>query len=134
MAAAENSTEALLELASRGDDAARELLFARHRARLKRMIEVRIDGRLAARIDPSDVVQETQVLIDETVAHKVSPIRPLHPGSPEPTLRAPQIEHRRSFPKSIDDSSSFPSSYGKSCARRRRGTCRRTDARKRREW
>jgi RNA polymerase sigma-70 factor (ECF subfamily) len=59
MAAAENPTEALLELASRGDDEARELLFARHRARLKRMVAVRIDGRLAARIDPSDVVQET---------------------------------------------------------------------------
>ena len=59
MAAAENPTEALLELASRGDDEARELIFARHRARLKRMVAVRIDGRLAARIDPSDVVQET---------------------------------------------------------------------------
>ena len=58
MAAAEKPTEALLELAGRGDDAARELLFARHRARLKRMVAVRIDRRLAARIDPSDVVQE----------------------------------------------------------------------------
>jgi RNA polymerase sigma-70 factor, ECF subfamily len=59
MAAEENPTEELLELARRGDNAAREQLFARHRARLKRMVAVRIDHRLAARIDPSDVVQET---------------------------------------------------------------------------
>jgi RNA polymerase sigma-70 factor, ECF subfamily len=59
MATSEIPTEALLDLAGRGDDAARELLFARHRARLKRMVAARIDGRLAARIDPSDVVQET---------------------------------------------------------------------------
>ena len=59
MAAREDQTDALLHLAGRGDDRARELLLARHRARLKRMVAVRIDGRLAARIDPSDVVQET---------------------------------------------------------------------------
>jgi RNA polymerase sigma-70 factor (ECF subfamily) len=55
----ESPTEALLKRAGRGDYAARELLFAGHRARLRRMVAVRIDGRLAARIDPSDVVQET---------------------------------------------------------------------------
>jgi RNA polymerase sigma-70 factor (ECF subfamily) len=34
-------------------------LFSRHRQRLRRMVAVRMDERLAARVDPSDVVQET---------------------------------------------------------------------------
>ena len=51
-------TEELLERAARGEDAARHLLLAQHRDRLKRMIAVHLDRRLAARVDPSDIVQE----------------------------------------------------------------------------
>ena len=51
-------TEELIERASRGDDPARQALLARHRARLRRMVAVRMDPALAARVDPSDVVQE----------------------------------------------------------------------------
>lgn len=52
-------TEHLLERAAAGDGAAREQLLQRHRRRLGRMVAVRFDPRLAARVDPSDVVQET---------------------------------------------------------------------------
>ncbi len=51
--------EQLLRRAGQGDPVAREQLLMRHRARLRQMIAVRLDRRLAARIDPSDVVQET---------------------------------------------------------------------------
>ncbi|HEY1378383.1 MAG TPA: sigma-70 family RNA polymerase sigma factor [Gemmataceae bacterium] len=51
-------TEQLLADAARGDARARDQLFARHRGRLKRMVAVRLDRRAAARVDPSDVVQE----------------------------------------------------------------------------
>ncbi len=51
-------TEELIERAGRGDDPARQALLARHRARLRRMVAVRMDPVLAARVDPSDVVQE----------------------------------------------------------------------------
>jgi RNA polymerase sigma-70 factor (ECF subfamily) len=51
-------TEQLIEQASQGDSAARQQLLARHRDRLRRMVRVRMDRRLAARVDPSDVVQE----------------------------------------------------------------------------
>jgi RNA polymerase sigma-70 factor (ECF subfamily) len=51
-------TDALLALVGRGDDQARQRLLERHRSRLRRMVAVRMDGRLAARLDPSDVVQE----------------------------------------------------------------------------
>src|SRR5947199_1017053 len=51
-------TDELLRTASLGDEAARDQLLARHRDRLRRMVAVRLDRRLAARVDPSDVVQE----------------------------------------------------------------------------
>src|SRR5205807_8369026 len=44
--------------ARRGDAPARQELLVRHRARLRQMIAVRMDRRLGARLDPSDVVQE----------------------------------------------------------------------------
>ena len=49
----------LLVLAAGGDDAARERLLGLHREKLRRMVAVRLDRRLAARVDASDVVQET---------------------------------------------------------------------------
>jgi RNA polymerase sigma-70 factor (ECF subfamily) len=51
-------TEELLRRAGRGDPAATGTLFERHRGRLRRVVGVRMDRRLAARVDPSDVVQE----------------------------------------------------------------------------
>jgi RNA polymerase sigma-70 factor (ECF subfamily) len=62
MTAPEEDTDALLDRAAGGEDAARQQLLARHRDRLRQMIVVRLDRRLAARLDPSDVVQE--VLVD----------------------------------------------------------------------
>jgi RNA polymerase sigma-70 factor, ECF subfamily len=55
-----NSTETarLIERTRAGDAAARDDLFARHRARLRRMVEMRLDRRLQGRVDASDVVQE----------------------------------------------------------------------------
>jgi RNA polymerase sigma-70 factor (ECF subfamily) len=51
-------TDDLIELARGGDPRAREALLARCRPRLLRMVAVRMDRRLSARADPSDVVQE----------------------------------------------------------------------------
>jgi RNA polymerase sigma-70 factor (ECF subfamily) len=54
-------TRRLLDRAESGDRAAFELLFARHRPELRRFVARRLDARLRARVDPSDVVQETQL-------------------------------------------------------------------------
>jgi RNA polymerase sigma-70 factor (ECF subfamily) len=51
-------TEELLQRTCCGDRAARGTLLQRHRQRLQRMVSLRMDPRLAARLDPSDVVQE----------------------------------------------------------------------------
>ena len=58
MAHNDAETDALLAQAGHGDDQARQRLLERHRSRLKRMVAVRMDRRLTARLDPSDVVQE----------------------------------------------------------------------------
>jgi RNA polymerase sigma-70 factor (ECF subfamily) len=58
MAAAEPDTDQLLDRAGRGDATARGRLLERHRGRLRCMVAVRLDRRLAARVDPSDVVQD----------------------------------------------------------------------------
>jgi RNA polymerase sigma-70 factor (ECF subfamily) len=55
----EPDTEELIDQVARGDLDAGQQLLARHRRRLRRMVAVRLDRRLAARIDPSDVVQDT---------------------------------------------------------------------------
>jgi RNA polymerase sigma-70 factor (ECF subfamily) len=51
-------TEHLLERAAGGGGVARDQLLRRHRHRLRRMVAVRANPRLAARVDLSDVVQE----------------------------------------------------------------------------
>jgi RNA polymerase sigma-70 factor, ECF subfamily len=50
--------DALLSDAARGDAGAVRSLLEQHRDRLRRMIAVRLDRRLAPRLDASDVVQE----------------------------------------------------------------------------
>ncbi len=54
-----DDTEQLLKKVAAGDQAAREELFQRYRPRLARMLAIRLSRKLAARIDGSDIVQDT---------------------------------------------------------------------------
>ncbi len=56
--ASQPDTEELIELTARGETEARQQLLVRHRKRLVKMVAVRLDRAIAARVDPSDVVQE----------------------------------------------------------------------------
>jgi RNA polymerase sigma-70 factor (ECF subfamily) len=56
--ASQPDTEELIELAARGDAGARQQLLIHHRERLIKMVSARLDRGVAARLDPSDVVQE----------------------------------------------------------------------------
>ena len=62
-----NSAESvdLIERARAGDRGALNALLTRHRDRLRRMVEMRLDTRLQARLDASDVVQEAFVEVAE---------------------------------------------------------------------
>jgi RNA polymerase sigma-70 factor, ECF subfamily len=54
-------TRDLLQRAVGGDRQAFEQLFARHRPYLRQLVELRLDPKLRARLDPSDVVQEAHL-------------------------------------------------------------------------
>ena len=56
-----DETDRLLRDAARGDQAALRSLLERHRERLRRMVALRLDSRLSARVDASDVVQEALI-------------------------------------------------------------------------
>jgi RNA polymerase sigma-70 factor (ECF subfamily) len=75
-----SDTEQLLQRVADGDDAARDRLLQRFRRRLRRMVAVRFDLRLAARVDPSDVVQETlaeaAALLDRYLQERPLPFYP----------------------------------------------------------
>jgi RNA polymerase sigma-70 factor (ECF subfamily) len=58
MTTASPDTDELLRRTAHGDAAARDQLLGRHRSRLRQMVAYRLDRRLSARVDPSDVVQE----------------------------------------------------------------------------
>src|SRR5947208_1070578 len=62
-----NSAESadLIARARTGDREALGALLARHRGRLRRMVEMRLDTRLQARLDASDVVQDAYVEVAE---------------------------------------------------------------------
>jgi RNA polymerase sigma-70 factor (ECF subfamily) len=53
-----DDTEILLEKIQNGDQSAFNALFQRHRPKLRQMIAWRMDRRLAARVDASDVIQD----------------------------------------------------------------------------
>ena len=55
---AEFDTEWLVDRARAGDLTSVAMLMQRHRQRLKKMIDARMDPRLRARVDPSDVIQD----------------------------------------------------------------------------
>ena len=57
----EMDTTALISNARAGDESAMRQLLSRHRDRLRRMVAVHMDIRMAARFDPSDVVQDAML-------------------------------------------------------------------------
>jgi RNA polymerase sigma-70 factor (ECF subfamily) len=59
MVTTDDDTDALLARVASGKESAADALLERHRERLTAMVRLRIDRRLAARLDASDVVQDT---------------------------------------------------------------------------
>src|SRR4051812_42135716 len=55
------TTDELVRRAAGGDEEALAELFASCRARLRRMVGLRLDRRLQGRVDPSDVLQEAYI-------------------------------------------------------------------------
>jgi RNA polymerase sigma-70 factor (ECF subfamily) len=60
-------TRALLEQVGAGDRAALDALLERHRPGLLAFVELRLDPQVRARLDPSDVVQEAQLVLAQRI-------------------------------------------------------------------
>ena len=72
-------TQQLLDRAGRGDAAAVEQLLAGHREPIRRMIDLRLDPRLAGRVDASDVVQDVLLEVHRRLQGYVKdPAMPFH--------------------------------------------------------
>lgn len=65
----ESSVDPLLQRLRAGDERALAEAFDLHRERLWRTIQFRIDRRLAARVDPEDVLQEAYLGAAQRLAH-----------------------------------------------------------------
>ena len=63
MTADRRTNEELLDAARVGDEGALAALVERHRDRLERMVQLRMDRRLQGRVDPSDVVQDAYLAV-----------------------------------------------------------------------
>lgn len=68
MPTAEADTDILLGRIRGGDLDARQQLLTRHRDQLRKMIAVRMDRRLAPRLDPSDIVQDVMADADRELS------------------------------------------------------------------
>jgi RNA polymerase sigma-70 factor (ECF subfamily) len=64
----DSESQLLLDRAGTGDPAAVNEIFVRHRDRLRRMVEMRLDRRLQGRIDASDVIQEAHMEVATRLA------------------------------------------------------------------
>ena len=62
------NTDQLVNRAAGGDLPARRELLRRHRTRLTRMVALRMDPRVRARFDPSDVIQDALVTADQRLS------------------------------------------------------------------
>ena len=73
-------TDELLRRVSHGDSPARNQLLSRHRSRLRKFVGFRMDRRLAARVDPSDIVQDVLTEADrklpDYMQHRPLPFYP----------------------------------------------------------
>jgi RNA polymerase sigma-70 factor, ECF subfamily len=72
-------TSLLLDAVRAGEEAAFDRLFARYRPALRSFVAFRLDPRIRARLDPSDIVQETHLEVyrrmDDFLARRPMPFR-----------------------------------------------------------
>jgi RNA polymerase sigma-70 factor, ECF subfamily len=109
MAEAKPNSEPTVELLSRvrtGEQAAFEGLFARHRPWLRQLVEWRLDDRLNARLDPSDVVQETQLeayrRLDDFLQREPMPFRLWLRKTLDERLMMLERRHLRASSRSVE--------------------------------
>ena len=91
-----DETDRLLREVARGDQAALRSLLERHRERLRRMVALRLDSRLTARLDAPDVVKEALIEAARKLAdyERERPI-PFYPWLHRLTTERLAVVHRQ---------------------------------------
>lgn len=104
-------TRALLDDVAHGDADALASLLHRHEAELRRFIEIHLNPRLRPRVDPSDVVQETHLVIlhqiDDFLTRRPMPFRLWLRKTAQQRLVTLFREHTRAK-RSIDREEALP--------------------------
>jgi RNA polymerase sigma-70 factor (ECF subfamily) len=105
-------TQHLLQEISRGDHQALEQLLERHRPKLHAFIEARLDPKLRARLDPSDVVQEAQMEVvrrmDDFLRRRPMPFHLWARKTAYQRLLNLRRDHRQRARRSVDREVGFP--------------------------
>jgi RNA polymerase sigma-70 factor (ECF subfamily) len=102
----------LLQKAGAGDRKAVDRLLARHRPDLRRFIELRLDAAIRARVDPSDVVQETQLeafrRLPDFLERRPMPFRLWLRKTAYERLLKVQRHHRQAAQRSVEREVAWP--------------------------
>ena len=102
----------LLERVAQGDREALDQLLRRYRPRLHAFVEARLDPKLRARVDPSDVVQEAQLevvrRIDDYLARRPMPFHLWVRKTAYQRLLNLRRDHRRRARRSVDREVGLP--------------------------
>jgi RNA polymerase sigma-70 factor (ECF subfamily) len=72
-------TDQLLQFAASGDAQAADQLFRRYRQRIRKLVAIRLDAKLAARVDLSDVVQDVLIIAHQRLKEYLRDTCPRHP-------------------------------------------------------
>jgi RNA polymerase sigma-70 factor (ECF subfamily) len=107
-----SETRALLDQIQGGDRQALEALLARHRSELLSFVDSHLDPRLRARLDPSDVVQETHLAVvrrmDDFLLRRPMPFHLwVRKAAYEQLLRT-RRDHRARARRSVDREAAWP--------------------------
>ena len=112
-----SETQDLLRQIEAGDRQAFERLFGRYRAYLLQVVEVRLDPKLRARVDASDVVQETQLealrRLPDFLARRPMPFRLWLRKTAQERLLVAWRQHVEAGRRSVTRATLFSSSPGK---------------------
>ena len=95
----------LAHAAAEGNDRAFEELFGRFRDHLRRFIELRLDDRIQARVDPSDILQETQIEVHRRLRNYLErdpmPLRVWLRQTAKESLIAARDKHLRAAKRTV---------------------------------
>jgi RNA polymerase sigma-70 factor (ECF subfamily) len=115
-------THELLRQARAGDRQAFERLFSRYRDYLRQVVQLRLNPRLRPRVDPSDVVQETQLeafrRLADYLEREPMPFRLWLRKTAQERLGMLQRYHQGSARRTVDREASLPESSALQLAER----------------